>query len=316
MALMTTGYVDGSRSPAVVARMSAYASNQGARGVVEPTHLKVIPLGGLSVGVTPGAALVAGGTTGITKFQTYTVGVDSTDGDATATVAGPTSSSRTLQVVVVVPDPEFAGVPTPTDPESAKYAELRVVSSAQESALTIPHYRLATLVIPANVAVITAAMIQDTRRVARPKSQRDLWAYDLSTFDGSDGLGAAGGESWPDIMPNNLTVDVPEWATEAKVICTFAQVLVPAGSTREGYISARLGGLMTPSAFYNAGNASSSSRQTFVALGTMSIPTSLRGQNDVAVYTRGSVTGGAGGYLVLDNRSAVSIDVEFVGKAV
>lgn len=316
MGFMPTWAVDGSRNPARVARMSEYASNQGARGVVEPTHLKVIPLGGLTVGATPGAALVAAGVTGITQFQTYTVGVDSTDDDATVTVAGPTSSLRTLHVVVMIPDPEFAGVPTPADPLSAKYVELRVLTSAQESVLTIPHYRLATLVIPANVSVITDAMITDTRRVARPKSQRDLWAYDLSVSDGSDGLGAAGGESWPDIMPNNLVVDVPEWATEAKVICTFAQVFVPAGSTRQGYISARLGGLMTPSAFYNAGNASSSSRQTFVALGTMPIPSSLRGQNDVSIYTRGSVTGGAGGYLVLDNRSAVSIDVEFVGKAV
>lgn len=313
MGFMTTWAVDGSKTPAVVARVGTYAGTSGAHGVVEPDHLKVIPLGGLTVGLQVGAALVSAGDTGTYRFQTYAIAVNSTDDDATVTVSGPSSQGRTIRIVAVVPDPERAGVPIPDSPLTAAYAEARALTSSQESALTIPHYRLATIVIPADAAVITDTMIDDEREVAQPKSIRSLYTYDLTTPQADTLTSDPAGESWPDV--GGFQVKVPRWATKANIKADFGQVEIPAGSTRAGFLTVMLGSSFpTAGARFQAPGASGATRQSYVAAGDANIPNSMRGET-IYVYTRGVVNGGSGGGLLLDSNSSLTLDIEFLAVA-
>jgi hypothetical protein len=298
--------------------MATYASSFGARGVVEPDHLKVVPVSGLTVGVAPGAVLVAGGESGTSRWQTYVAGVDATDGDATVTIPGPSSSGRERHVVVTVPDPERAGVSAPADPLTAVYAELQVLTGAQWAALTVPHYRLATINIPGSASVITEGMVTDQREVALPRTQRDLRTHRVNTGD-EDLLStaASGGETWPDIGP--YEVRCPEWATQVNVIATFAQVACP--NAFGGHVWTRLRTLngveeIETQVTRVESDVTSPSRQTWVATGSKAVPAGMRGEV-VYIATKGRIDAGtsAADQPRLRSGSGVVVDVQFVEEA-
>lgn len=279
MGFLTTWAVDGSRTPAAVTRMATYAATSGAAGIVRPDHCKLLALGGLTVGLQPGAVLVRAGETGSAQWQTYEMVVELTDGDAVVTLSGPSSSSRTRYAVLVVPDPQWAGVPAPANPLTAVYAELRILTQGELGALTLPHYQVATLVIPANASVITQPMITDTRKMAAPTSEPALWAHRLDSGAPEDRLddNAGVGEPWPDVFTD---VEVPEWATTAHIVVTAAQVVFPGGSAFRGYLWHRLGTgpeavNLAPSTIQH--DAATSTRETLVAAGRVSIPAAMRG---------------------------------------
>ncbi|MDQ3275330.1 MAG: hypothetical protein M3Q39_09970 [Actinomycetota bacterium] len=315
MGFLTTWAVDGSRTPAAVARTATYAGSKEP-GVVEPWHLRTIPIAPGTVAVTAGAVLIQGGTTGTRRWQMYLAVVDSGDGNATATVVMPSSSSRTLYTVVVIPDPELAGVAAPSDPLTAVYAELRLLTLAQYSNLTIPKYLVSTIVIPANATAITEAMITNQRSVAQPRSKRVQRAHRVNTTD-TDVLDTGGsvGEAWPNIGP--YLVDCPTWATRAIVTARFDEVYIPGGEfTAALWVGIGPGNLAvdTAESVVRQYAGGSQAQRSFGISDTVDIPEVLRG-TEVGIATYGRIVAGTA-YPVLRSGSGVSIDVEFQERAV
>ena len=311
MAQLPAFAVDGGSVPAAMARRASYALSGGANGVVALGDLKVtaLPTPGAGVRVLAGGALARARTTGANQFESYVLAQDS---ESTLNIQATGASARTDYIIARVTDWHFTGGEAPADPANALYWEFDVVSTL--SGIPEPHVPLARIDIPANTSVIMSGMITDLRTVAIPRRERRLLAYDLSLGE-RDTLDA--NESWPDIG-DGFDITVPEWATHANIAVTFAQVLVPAGSTRVGHINARLrvNGIDVESRttkFVSSAPASDT-RQTYVAAGDVTIPAGMRGETGI-IYTRGSIQSGSGGYLTLDSGSSVSIDIEFSESA-
>ena len=311
MAQLPAFAVDGGTVPASMARRMTHAVSSGANGIVGVSDFKVtaLPTAGSGVRIARGGALCRARTTGANQYETYVIAQDST---FNLTVPATGGSARTDYVIARVKDWHFTGDDAPANPTTALYWEFALVNSL--SGITTPYVPLAKLTIPANTSAITNGMITDVREVAIPRRERWLYAYDLSTGQ-EDTLSA--NESWPDI--GGFTVTVPEWATAANIVVTFAQIRVPAGSTRTGHLNARLrvNGIDVESRTtkYNASAPTADTRQTFIAAGDVAIPAGMRGQTGM-IYSRGTIQSGSGGYIVLDSGSAVAIDIEFFEQAI
>lgn len=297
MALLPAYAVNEGMVPAEMLRRALWASTRGESGVVTAHDLKVtaLPTPGAGVRVAAGGAVCAMRTTGSNAQESYMLAQD-----ATANVA--LDDEGTFYLIARIDDWHFTGNPAPADPLNAIYWAFATVSTL--SGITYPYVPLAKLTIPASTSTITNAMITDIRNVANPRKDRQLFAYDLGPTDT-----LATQESWPDV--GGFDVYIPEWATQAHIIATFSQVLIPAGSTRTGFLWANLkNGVGGPTVRYLAPGLPNAHRSSYVAVGDMVVPPELRGTN-VYSYTVGNVTGGTGGFLTIDGNSAVSFDIEF-----
>lgn len=306
--------VDGGMVPAAMARRATHALSSGANGVVGIHDLKVnaLPTPGAGVQISRGSALAAMRTSGAHEMETYVISQDSTFNLDVPPTGG---SARTDFIIARVMDWHFTGEEPPADPTTALYWEFARVGTL--NGISYPFVPLARIAIPANRASIMGAMITDIREVAIPRRERHVFTYDLSLGE-EDQLGDPNGEAWPDIGQHWF--HIPEWAVRANVVITFAQVRVPAGSTRVGHMNARIrtdnmdADVYTRTTKYEAGNPPNSMRQTYVAAGPINIPAQMRGR-DAYVYTRGNWQSGSGSYLSLDSGSAVVIDIEFMEVA-
>lgn len=325
MGFLTSWAVDGSRTPAAVARMAQYAATPDP-GVVEPDHCKLVVLGANTVGLTAGACVVSAGASGSARWQSYVVAVDSTDGDAVATVPMPSAAARTLYAVVVVPDPQWAGVPAPADPLSAAYAELRVVTAAQRAALSMPWYQVATLSIPANATGLATGMVTDNRRLSRPKQRRHLFSYNLIQADGLQDLSASHDpQYWPaqEVLPGSWEVDVPSWAVTAQIVAGWGGIQTVPTAGKHGVIYARLGrpagyaqgNVETQHQRWDLGN-SATGREHWEVADDVGVPAALRGTRQpvrLLGYRLETLSGRA---PRLDSASAVKFDIEFQGAPI
>lgn len=306
MGFLTTYAVDGSRTPAAVARRAQYASTKNA-GVVEPDHCRLVPVSGGTVGLTAGAVLVPAGTSGNARFERYVATVESTDGDATASVAVPSATSRTFEAVVVVPDPQWAGISAPPNPLDASYAQLRLLTAAQYSALTTPHYRVATLVIPANAGAVTAAMITDRRRVADPRRERFTRDVVVETVQN---LTSSNFVTFP--SESSLSIDVPPWATRAIVRCDLLETLLTGAASTDGRMTLMLGNqaAYTSERRFDEVWAGATSRDDHTIVSSFTIPASFQGTARTLAL-RARRLGGTG-YLRADTYTQVVYDIEFI----
>lgn len=301
MAQLPAYAVDGGRVPASMLRRELWASTGGSNGIVGIHDLKVtqLPTPGAGVAIARGGAIATTRVSGANEQESYILAQDS---GVTLPITATGASGRTEYVIARIDDWHFTGNPAPADPLNAIYWAFSTVSTL--SGITYPYVPLAKLTIPASTSTITTAMITDLRNVANPRKSRQLFAYDLGPTDT-----LATQESWPDV--GGFDVVVPEWATQAHVVATFSQVLIPAGSTRGGFLWANLkNGVGGPTVRYLAPGLPNAHRATFVAAGDMAVPEELRGTT-VYSYTAGNVTAGAGGYLTIDGNSAVVLDIEF-----
>lgn len=309
-----------------VARLLAYATSSGAEGIVEPADLRVralnVPGAGFRVGA--GAALVrnrfAGG-----QQQTYAV---RNTAEHNYTDVSPTGSGggRTDLVVARVIDPQYAGE-VPSDPTDYQYVVTDVIRgvpsntrAAAELNLGYPAIALAKITWPASTATITDAMITDLRRVALPRVERRLFAWNPTSSDeATQSLTTSTpypvGSYWPNMRDNQgfWEVDIPEWATHANTIGTWAGVRV-ANGTANGWLWVRLGGTVPEGAISTQGtrwslDQSGNGRESWHAADDIAIPEQMRGTRQM-IRLLGARLSGTGA-PVIDSATSVSIDIQF-----
>ena len=213
--------VDGAKHSGAVSRTLAYASTNGAEGVIGPGDLAVLATQTPSnqVRVMPGGAAIrnraaSGGQ------QTYTA----RNVSQTLVTVEPTGSSggRTDYVWAHIVDPEYSGQ-VPENPLEAQY--FFITASAGQPPGN-GWYRLARINIPANTATITQAMITDLRQVANPRQRtqtiprpvvngdlKHKYTHVLRRRQRAENTdGGRRGEYFPD-FGNTFTLNADEWAT-------------------------------------------------------------------------------------------------------
>lgn len=303
------------------ARLSLYAATKGATGVMRPSDLQVtaLPVPGGAVRVHTGAGVAASRYPGASA-QSYAVReTSSTDVGIDATGS---SGARTRYLVVRVHDHQYSGEPTPSNVQDGPYNEYEWLSSDPwASPPAFPVVPLAKLVQPANTATITNEMITDVRRVANPRSDSQLRTYALLSED-TESLATIGsdnssGETWPrqaDTVQEPILI--PDWATRARIVQTWAGVRTPSART-SGRVWLQVGGdgnpkhVKTQTVKYTTGPTES--RDTLIVADMVWIPPELRGTHQKFI-PRGNREPGSTSVLVLDGASAIVTQVEFLER--
>lgn len=315
--------IQGGLHSAASGRRVLYKAVGGAEGVGGLGDLRVhqSAIADGNVQVEPGGAVMVSRYPGV-KGEAYDGQVTATEPVAIAPNGG--GATRYDLVIARIDDWNFAGQQaTPADlprddVPAFKLAVVQGVAStvttAKELALGYPAIALARVAIPAGTAAVTDAMITPLRKVAVPRRQRSLTPRNLSG-GATDDLNVAGaGEGWPDVA--NFTIEIPEWASRARMVAQWSGIYVPAGSSRVGQLWMRVAhgtanAFDTGSTFYDGMGLTQASRQDFSAADDVAIPAALRGTSTV-FWLFGNYTGGAGGYLHADAASSLYLDIEFL----
>ena len=315
-----------------VARLVAYASTGAAEGIVSPGDLKVVPLSvpGSSVRVLAGAGLIPNRAAGGTQ-QTYAARNVSEDvKGVTATGSG---SGRNDMVIARVEDPFMPGEPwaDPSDPTVGPYVFTRILTNVPASAVASPEAAaaylasqghsaipLAGLILPSNTSTITTGMIRDLRKLARPRTQREIF---MSNPTPEVAMNNELGTLWPDYRP---TVTVPSWATEAYVIATLSSV-GQRGGAAQGLFTAVLGGGLNGITGFRANNitydldapVTGGSRHTLVVGGGFPDVRSIAGQTVYVQLEARKINSSLNpGYLVTVDGTQVLFDIQFFERRV
>lgn len=267
-----------------VARLLAFAATGGAEGVVNVSDLKVVPLSvpGTAVEALPGAALVrnrgAGG-----DSQTYVArNVTATQVEIAATGS---SGGRSDLVVVQVEDPNVAGEPwqPPADPAAGPYVFVRVIPNVPAGTTRlqdVPGYEgrsavtLARVDLPASTGTVTAAMIKDLRRLARPRREQVLRV--VTPPSNRKVQVNTNWHNWPTTANEFLNVDVPEWATQMQVQTIISGI--GARNNTYGDLRTMIGSVAFVGAWDSTVTTTSDPFQFMTMMaGSATIPTAMRG---------------------------------------
>lgn len=321
--------VDGGLHPSEVGRTLAYQALGGAEGVGGINDLKVRPL------AVPGRGFrVAGGTASMLNRyagwpeggQQMYVGRNAGDDIVNHDMATGSGGGRSDLVVARVLDPQYGAQP-PTNPSAGPYIATQVITGVPSNtkraedvaSITYPAIALARIDYPASTSTISAGMIVDLRKVARPRRERYVRTYALAAGE-EDILTTtvSGGETWPNVELAAWYVDVPRWATAARIVATWGSVKVPPGNAY-GTIWARVGGgttfAATDTVFWDTPGSADQGRQTFTLGGEITIPAALRGtQQQLRMYGR-LTAGAAAARPRLDAGSSIVYDIEFLERA-
>jgi hypothetical protein len=308
-----------------VARLLAFAAIGGAEGIVEPGDLKVLPLDvpSGSVRVVIGAALIRNRATGGAQ-QTY-VARNPTEDVVSISETG-SSGGRSDLIVAQIEDPNMAGEPwqDPTDPKVGPYVFTRVIPNVPAGTTRlqdVPGYEgrsaitLARVDLPASTGTVTAALITDLRKLARPRSERQVVKGTLT--DKTVTLSTSSWQAFPEKPITGLVI--PTWATHA-VIRIDTTIRFVSG---DGYFNLQsylgTGAPITSGLFADAiidsTSGGGSYRQPLVipSDGVWAIPSSLRGKT-VQLVTR--VQGRAnGGKIATGTTDYYFADVSFMERA-
>ncbi len=306
-----------------VARLLAYASTGGAEGIVTPGDLKVTPTGvpSSSIRVLAGAGLILSRAAGGSQ-QTYVA--RNVSEDVVSIGATGSGSGRSDLIVARIEDPFMAGEPwaDPSDPKVGPYVYTRVIPNVSPTTTTAPAgssaIALARIDIPANTSTITAGMIKDLRKLALPRSSREVF---MSAPAPEVPMNDTNGTVWPNFRP---IVTVPSWATAAYVICTLSSI-GQRGGAAQGLFTAVIGGGLNGITGFRASNigydldapAAGGSRHTLVVSGGFTDVRSIAGK-EVYVQTEARKINAAEnpGYLVTVDGTQVLYDVQFYERAI
>lgn len=226
--------IDGARTTAGLARLSAYASGGGRSGVIRPLDLRVkalsVPGNGLQI--------MAGGATILNHYlsdpdEAYVVSNPATHTVLASSMPSAKPASSYYLVCVVVGDPEFnqTGHPYmpsgPIDPAlAADFEYVRVVivpcdantTRFEDLGYNYPAYALARLEVPANTTTITNAMIVDLRQLSKPRTESTLLLGRQTTQRVVD-VNTSPGSIWINLTPAYLPfVSIPSWATRMQIL--------------------------------------------------------------------------------------------------
>lgn len=223
--------VEGGRADAASARRLAWAATSGASGVTLPLDLKVsayaVPGAGVNIGV--GGGVVESTYAGAGACESYQFANDAT---TQLSVPGGLPSVTTYYVIVRVDDFHYNQSPAPADPLTYNYVKPDVVTSGALSSVTDPYILLAKIVLPANTAAITNAMITDLRTVANPREQTVIRPITAVATDTNMNLVSADptGEIFPGHGYDTIgpqVVSIPTWATKVQIQCTWLGLYYP-----------------------------------------------------------------------------------------
>ena len=323
--------VDGQMTQAVVARLQLQSATRSGNGVVEATDLTVRPLTvpGTGVVVGDGAAVVLGREA--SKQGSYWV---PNVGDETVTLTATTSSGpRSDMVYLRVEDPTVDGTPWTWNPASDQLAYFRVWEGCPSTAVDVPAGEtgvpLARITRPASTGTVEATHITSLRKMANPRSLVQVFTKQGSWATNADFTDAVGGKitwsPWP--HDASFSVDVPPWASVAKLSYTWGQVQYIQGGNGTGLNgSARIlfGTVATnPERLQLPGGTTANpttppwSRQSVVGGDTISIPAALRGttvsmvMQGIANDDDGNGTRDTQGLLQCDGGSSLYVQVVF-----
>jgi hypothetical protein len=295
-----------------VARLLAYAAFRSNEGTLGPLDLQVKALGvpGGSVTVDPGACTILCRSTG-GAYQSYAGRLLTQDTLAIPATGG---SARSDLIVARVEDPYMAGEPwaDPTDPTTGPYIFTRRIPGVPNTTTDVASLGLgysaiplARVDVPASTGTITGAMIHDLRKIANPRRERDLIAQ---AWGSTNTLTASSYTEWP--TGAHWSIAVPTWATQLKVLATWAQILTPSGASNPGGgLLISFGSLSSSTVAYDTTSNTGSSRSTYMCGDRLTIPASMRGTTQTLTLkgTRGSGTGA----IQADAYSALAVDYEF-----
>lgn len=318
-----------------VARLLAYAALGGAEGIVAPGDLKVVPydVPGTGVRVQSGAGLILNRAASGDQ-QTYVARNPTVD---VVQIAATGSSGRRSDLIVAqIEDPNMPGEPwqKPTDPVAGPYVFTRVIPNVPAGTTRlqdVPGYSgrsaitLARVDLPASTGTVTAGMIVDLRRVARPRKDRQLNAHAQVQAESQRLTSATqAGQVFPSTS-SSWTVDVPTWATRMLVIGMWSQVQAnhDVDGTAYGRLWVQIGsdtdtGKRTTqeSSWDTVDVKTGSARYTYTVADSIAVPAALRGRRvPVTLRGRRAASTATGETLVLDAVSGVALDVEFVEEA-
>lgn len=308
----------GAEHSSEVARLLAYAAFAGAEGIIGNSDLQVKALStpGSSVQVTTGACAILNRAAGA-KYQAYAARLPSAD---TVNVAATGATARSDLVIARIENPYSYGETwnQPADPAVGPYVFTRIISGVPNTTKRVKQVRpgdsaitLARIDIPANTSTITQSMIKDLREMANPRRRRVVRAL-RGTWDTPDEVGNTKYPSWEE-FPNGARwdIEVPEWATSATIMATWAQLDQRNAKDSYGRLRVAFGSVVTPETRFHNDYTGNAQRHTFVGGGTVSIPSSMRGNVYDAVL-EGCGESGYTGVLEADGGAAVFLDVEFV----
>ncbi|GAA2439910.1 hypothetical protein [Streptomyces glaucus] len=310
----------GAEHSSEVARLLAYAAFSGSEGIIGASDLQVKALStpGSKVQVTTGACAILNRATGA-KYQAYAARLPSAD---TVDIAATGAAARSDLIIARIENPYSYGETwnQPANPEVGPYVFTRVISGVPKTTTRVKQVRagdsaitLARIDIPANTSTITQSMIKDLREMANPRRRRVVRAL-RGVWDTPDEVGNVRYPSKEE-FPNGARwdIEVPEWATSATIIATWAGLDQRNAKDSYGHLWAQLGDLETGLTNYHCDWTGSYQRYTFVGGGTISIPSSMRGNvYDLVLVGAGARDTAYTGVLEADGGSTVFADIEFV----
>lgn len=304
---------------AISARNVSYAAMGGAEGILEVGDLKV------SQFAAPGAGVrIAMG--GIAIKNAYAGGSQQmyagrNTADVNMIVAATGGAGRSDMVVVRIDDPQYGGQ-IPADRTIGPYIMGQVISNvnpaftkASQLGLNYPAVALARLDIPANTASITDAMIHDVRKVARPRRQSYLNVAKQSGTFGESGFVLLDTPAYK-TMSRSAAVEVPEWATVARVVVTVSGLFLMYGSAAGSMqVIVGYGGPAGNDTLYNQqqGAQEINQRASYTMAADVPISADRRGTVQY-MYAQGSRTSGPG-YLRADDGTTFVFQIEFLEVA-
>lgn len=315
--------LDGARTPAALARVSAYALGGNRGGVVKPRDLRVQPLAvpGPGLRITTGAAVILNRYQS-TPDQSYVVSNPSTHTVPSGSMPPVTGGTAYYLVCVVVGDPEYnqAGHPfmsgDPIAPEvAADFEYVRVVvlpcgagtTTFEELGKNYPGYALARLTIPGNTATITSGMITDVRQLTRSRQERALLP-----LDPPDGH-AIQSTDWVDWPPDVYsTVRVPDWATHVTVVATATGVRNL--GTAYGDLRVLFGGYAGPNTLYLMPNVDMLDEGTTTHVASIDMDCSALAGTVQTLRFSGRRAAGYAGYILTYPGTHFIFDVHFSEK--
>lgn len=320
------GTDNGLHTPEIFRVMAALAGEREP-GVLGLGDCKVVPFGtpGAGVNVNTGVSIIPCRISGM--VDQFYIGRIPTQDTAGVTATGAGSGRTDLVVHVVDPPPAnpstFVRVLSNVGAVGTLPAPVtnRATAIAYLAAQGLSAEPLALVILPVSTATVTAGMITDIRKVARPRRQRGQYA---SASGGVANLTSASPTFADWAVSQN--VDVPSWATSvivtAVVRARMDRSTVSVNGTAVGNLRIRLGGsagspvAVSQTVAYDefAPFADATTRITEEVSDTIAVPSSLRGQQAVTLALQGYKTSGTKN-LYVDTSSFVRLDYEWLESA-
>ncbi|WP_328491179.1 hypothetical protein [Streptomyces zaomyceticus] len=296
-------------------RLLAFAAFGSNEGVVGSKDLSVRALAqpDASVQVFPGACAVLNRDEG-SAYQAYAARLSVAD---TIPIASTGSQPRSDLIIARVENPFSPGDswPLPADVEAGPYVFTRVISGvpdttvARDLATLAPRDSaivLARIDLPPNTNAVTQGMIKDLRSIANPRHERIQRTAYLSA---STLLGHSDGswQNWPGEV-TSWNLDIPQWATHAKVEVTLTGVRMANGVVA-GSMRLLLG--TVPGAQIPIGDDQSSAVRRRSVLLSTEFPIADDLRSTTQALTVQTVISAAGGDVQVDALTWITLNVEF-----